>query len=330
MRWGILGATGYISSLLMPAIVASDKSSLVSVASRDPRGAEVVAEQYGVRAQPDYAALVADPDVDAVYVPLPNTEHLEWTLRALAAGKHVLVEKPIVLRGADLARIADAARDADRLVMEAFMYRFHPQQARAAALLADGAVGSLRLVRASFAYPIASGSGNIRLDPTLGGGATWDVGVYAVDVACVAFDREPLTVTGQSTVRPGESVETSLAGVLDFGEGRRAVLDYSIDYGPCAEYQLQGESGTITVHNAWAKDGQPGRITVTTEKETWTEELPAVDHYRLQVEAFVAAATGRGPAPVTLAESERTGRVAAALRAAAAEGHMLPLPEYTW
>ncbi|GAA3387505.1 Gfo/Idh/MocA family oxidoreductase [Cryptosporangium minutisporangium] len=326
----MLGATGYISSLLMPAIQASAGSSLVAVASRDRRGAEAVADRFGCRAQPDYAALVADPDVDAVYVPLPNTEHLEWTLRALAAGKHVLVEKPLVLRGADFARIADAARAADRLVMEAFMYRFHPQQARAAALLAEGAVGPLRLVRASFAYPIASGSGNIRLDPALGGGATWDVGVYAVDVACAAFDRAPLTVSGQSTVRPGESVETSLAGVLDFGDGRRAVLDYSIDYGPCAEYQLQGESGTIVVPNAWAKDGEPGGVIVRTEKETWSEELPVVDHYQLQVEAFVEAARAGAASPLPLAASERTGRVAAALQAAAADATPVTVAAFSW
>lgn len=332
LRWGVLGATGYISSLLLPAINASAGSRVTALASRPERFAKAaaLAGRYGARALPDYAALVEAPDVDVVYVPLPNTQHREWTLRALAAGKHVLVEKPLVLHGADLAEIATAAKAADRLVMEAFMYRFHPQQERAAELLAVGAVGALRLVRASFAYPIVSGSGNIRLDPALGGGATWDVGVYAVDVACLAFDRAPLTASGQLTTRPGEAVETSLVGVLDFGAGQRAVLDYSIDYGPCASYQLQGESGTITVDNAWAKDGQPGRLTVSTEKETWTEDLSPVDHYQRQVEAFTAAVRSGGASPLPLAASERTGRTSAALRSAAAGGRTVVVADVDW
>lgn len=201
------------------------------------------------------------------------------------------------------------------------MYRFHPQQHRAAQLLASGAVGELRLVRASFAFAIASGSGNIRLDPDLGGGATWDVGCYAVDVPLLFFDRAPDRVRAEFTTRPGLRVETSAAALLDFGQGRRAVIDYSIDYGPRAWYELQGSTGTITVHNAWAMGAEPGRITVRTQQGTREEEVPVADHYEREVTAFAQAVLDGRPAPLPLAASRRTARVCAALvRSAEADG----------
>jgi xylose dehydrogenase (NAD/NADP) len=329
LRWGILGATAYISGLLITAIEHSHNSVLVALASRPHRAdqARTLAQAHRATPHENYEALLSDSDVDAVYIPLPNTDHVEWTLRALAAGKHVLVEKPIAMSEAHCRRIENAATQAGRAVMEAFMYRFHPQQHRAAQLLAAGAVGDLLLIRASFAFAIESGSGNIRLDPELGGGATWDVGCYAVDVPLLYFDRAPQRVRAEFTTRPDLQVETSAAALLDFGHERRAVIDYSIDYGPRAWYELQGETGTITVHNAWAIE-EPGRITIRTHKGERAEQVRPANHYEREVTAFAESVLGGRPVPLPLDTSRRTAQVCASLeRSAGADGAPVRIEE---
>ncbi|GAB2712427.1 Gfo/Idh/MocA family protein [Kitasatospora kifunensis] len=322
LRWGVLGATAYISGHLLPAIAATDGCAVAAVASRPRHHARAleVAKPYGATAHQDYAALIADPDLDVVYIALPNTDHVEWTVRALAAGKHVLVEKPMAMSEEGVGRIEQAADAASRLAMEAFMYRCHPQQQRAAALLASDAVGELRLVRAAFAFEIPSGSGNIRLDAALGGGATWDVGCYAIDVPQLFFGRAPDRVGARFFRRTGLAVETSATGWMDFGGGRAAVLDYSIDYGPRAWYELQGTRGTITVHNAWAMAGENGVVTVRTADGVRTETVPADNHYQGQVAAFARAVAEGRPTPCPLVDSRRAARVGAALVRSAAAG----------
>ncbi|QTD95983.1 Gfo/Idh/MocA family protein [Streptomyces cyanogenus] len=322
LRWGVLGATSYIATHLIPAITATHGCALTAVASRPERAAAAaeLGRAHGATVHPDYRALIADPAVDAVYIPLPNTQHVDWTLRALEAGKHVLVEKPMAMDEEDCARIEKAAEAASRTVMEAFMYRFHPQQRRAAEILASGKIGELRGVRASFAFRIESGSGNIRLDAALGGGATWDVGCYAVDVPLFFFGRAPGQVSAHFSSRPGLAVDTSAVATMDFGQGHFAVVDYSIDYGPRAAYELQGTRGTLMVRNAWAMDGEDGVVTVLTEDGVHEETVPSANHYQLQVEAFAAAVRDGAPAPVPLADSRRTARVGRAFVASAAAG----------
>lgn len=320
LRWGVLGATSYIATHLMPAVSRTPGCALTAVASRPHRAAEAAeaGRPHGARAHADYAALVADPEIDAVYIALPNTDHVEWTVRALRAGKHVLVEKPMALDEEGCARIEEAAEAASRTVMEAFMYRFHPQQARAAAILASGEIGELRVVRASFAFAIESGSGNIRLDPALGGGATWDVGPYAIDVPMLFFGRAPRRVSARFSSRPGLAVDTSAVATMDFGDGRAAVVDYSIDYGPRAAYELQGTHGTLSVRNAWAMGGEDGHLTVLTGEGVREETVPAADHYQLQVAEFARAVRDGGTPRVSLTDSRRAARVGAALVASAA------------
>lgn len=322
LRWGVLGATSYIATHLMPAVAATPGCALTAVASRPARAASAaeLGRAFGATAHPDYATLLADPAIDAVYIPLPNAEHVDWTLRALSAGKHVLVEKPMAMDEDGCARVEKAAEAASRTVMEAFMYRFHPQQLRAAEILASGEIGELRLVRASFAFRIESGSGNIRLDPALGGGATWDVGCYAVDVPLLFFGHAPRRVSARFSSRPGLAVDSSAVATMDFGRGRSAVVDYSIDYGPRAAYELQGTRGTLMVRNAWAMDGEDGVVTVLTEGGVREETVPAANHYQRQVEAFARSVRTGAPPPMSLTESRRTARVGSALVASAAAG----------
>ncbi|ASU82601.1 gfo/Idh/MocA family oxidoreductase [Nocardiopsis gilva YIM 90087] len=320
LRWGVLGATSYISTHVMPGIARTPGCELSAVASRPERAAAAaeVGRSFGATVHPDYGTLLADDALDAVYIPLPNSDHVDWTLRALAAGKHVLVEKPMAMTENDCVRIEKAAEAASRTVMEAFMYRFHPQQRRTAELLASGEIGELRVVRASFAFGIESGSGNIRLEPSLGGGATWDVGCYAVDVPLLFFGHVPQTVSARFSRRPGIDVETSAVATMDFGQGRSAVVDYSIDYGPRSYYELQGTRGSITVRNAWAMEGEDGVITVLTHDGIREETIPSANHYQLQVAAFAEAVRDNVLAPMSLADSRNTARVGASLVASAA------------
>jgi predicted dehydrogenase len=320
MRWGVLGATAAISRRVMPAITTADRAVLAAVAGRPQNAVRVaeVAAAHGTTARADYAALLADPEIDAVYIALPNSQHVGWTLRALRAGKHVLVEKPMALTAEDVRAVAAEAAEAGRTVMEAFMYRHHPQQQRAAELLAAGEIGELRVVRAAYAFRMGDDPADIRLAPALGGGATWDVGCYAVDTALRYFGREPERVRATLSRRPGAGVDTSGTAVLDFGGGRSAVLDYAMDYGPRSWLELQGTHGSLTVADAWAGPCDDGVLTVRTGEGVREERIAATDHYRLQVEAFGAAARGRAPAPVTTEDSLRAVRVLQAVFASAA------------
>ncbi|MEU6151561.1 Gfo/Idh/MocA family oxidoreductase [Actinosynnema sp. NPDC047251] len=318
LRWGVLGSTASISRQVAPAIHRAPGNAVTAVAGRPGRveASTVFAEPFGARVHDGFDALLADEDVDVVYIALPNTEHVPWTLRALDAGKHVLCEKPMALSAADVDRIAAAA--GDRTVMEAYMYRFHPQQRRVVELLAGGEIGDLRVVRAAFAHPMHPGG--IQYDPALGGGATWDVGCYGFDVALWAFDRTPDSVRARWHAEGGAAVDTTGVAVLDFGAGRSALVDYSFDYGPRSRYELQGTRGSISVRNAWAYSDEECVITIATLDGTREEVLPAADPYQHQAEAFGAAVrTGTAPL-VSLADSRRTARVGEALVESARTG----------
>ncbi|GAA1292452.1 Gfo/Idh/MocA family oxidoreductase [Saccharothrix xinjiangensis] len=295
-----------------------------------------MARRFGARVHDGYDALLGDPEVDAVYVALPNSEHVTWALRALEAGKHVLVEKPMALSEQDCLRIGRAA--GDLVVMEAYMYRFHPQQRKVVQLLGrgeegcgeaegrgegeGGGIGELRVVRAAFAYPTPV-EGNIRFDPALGGGATWDVGCYAFDVPLWAFGVEPCRVWARFH---GDPVDLGAVAVLDFGDGRSAVLDYSLEYGPRAHYELQGTRGSISVRNAWTTPHEDGVITVVTLDGVREEVVPAADAYELQVAAFADAVRGRRESLVVpLDHSVRVARVGEALIRANAVGDWVDL-----
>ncbi|WP_309110660.1 Gfo/Idh/MocA family oxidoreductase [Saccharothrix sp.] len=319
LRWGVLGSTAFISTRVAPAVHRTPDNAVVAVAARPGRlaASERFAAEFGARAHDGFEALLADDGVDAVYVALPNSEHVPWTLRALAAGKHVLCEKPLALSSADVSRVADAA--GGLTVMEAYMYRFHPQQRRVVELLASGVIGELRVVRASFAG-LMDPVGNIRYLPELGGGATWDVGCYAFDVPLWAFGQAPERVSARLYSKDGAQVDTSGVATLDFGDGRMAQIDYGFDYGPCARYELQGTHGSISVRNAWTGPDEECLITVVTDQGRREEVVAPADAYEHQAAAFAEAVrTGRPPL-VSLADSERTARVGEALVEAARTG----------
>lgn len=214
LRWGLLG-TAHVNRRVMPGIRSHARAALAAVASRDLDRARAYARTWDIpRAHGTYDGLLDDPDVDVIYVGLPNTLHVEWTLRAIRAGKHVLCEKPMALHAADVDRIAEAARDSHVVVAEAFMYRHEPLTDRVIELLARGAIGPLRSLHVGFTYQ-RTRAADVRLVPELGGGCLWDVGCYSVSYARMIARAEPVEVLGCASW--GETgVDESFTGLLRF------------------------------------------------------------------------------------------------------------------
>jgi xylose dehydrogenase (NAD/NADP) len=274
----VLGAAWIAGRAVLPALREAAGAEPLAIASRDGARAREMAERHGVpRVHTDYAALLADPDVEVVYVPLPNSLHLPWTLRALAAGKHVLCEKPLALNAAEGAEMAEAARSAGRLLMEAVMYRFHP---RMRALVASLAGAEIRHVYASFGFGIRS-PGNYRLKPDLGGGALLDIGFYVADVArWLLGDPERV----EAVIRRA-AVDMTCSAVLGFPGGAQASLFASFESPQYQELVVVCADRVERVH------------------EPFTAWRDPDDSYRLMVEAFSAAVRDGGPSPLSVESS---------------------------
>jgi predicted dehydrogenase len=252
VRWGIL-STARINRAIVPQLHESPESQLLAVASRTHERADAYAAENGVpRAYGSYEALLADDDVEVVYVSLPNGPHVEWSIRALEAGKHVLCEKPLARRPADVERAFDAADRTGRLLMEAFMWRHHPQTARFAELV-QGEIGELRLVRASFSFTIDGP--NVRLDPELAGGALMDVGCYCVNGARL-LAGEPHTVSALQVVGP-TGIDLRLAATLAFPNDVVGQLDCAFDLPLRQWLEAVGSHASVSARWPWNQQ-EPG------------------------------------------------------------------------
>ncbi|HEX2910191.1 MAG TPA: Gfo/Idh/MocA family oxidoreductase [Chloroflexia bacterium] len=317
VRWGVLGAARIIRRFI-PGIQAADNAELVAIASRDAAKSKAAAEQWGAPvAYGSYEELLTAPDVDAIYIPLPNTFHAEWAIKAAQAGKHVLCEKPLALSVEEVERVASAAQSNHVNVMEGFMYRFHPQQARVRQLIEADAIGEPRVIRSTFAFAVAAGY-NIRLDSSMGGGATWDVGTYAINVTRLMFGAEPVRVFAEATMQQG--VDVSVAAIMDFEGERRAVTDYGINYGRRSFYEVIGTKGTLAVENMWQEPNVPGYVYLRNDKGLTTEEFPLTNHFALEVEAFSQAVLEGKPAPYPLSDTAANVRACVALLRSMQEG----------
>ncbi|WP_322817118.1 Gfo/Idh/MocA family oxidoreductase [Chloroflexus sp.] len=299
MKWGILSA-GRIARRFASAVAVSVTEQVVAVAARDAERATAFAGEFGIaRAYSDYEDLLNDPDVEAVYNALPNSLHAHWSIAALQAGKHVLCEKPLATTLADGLAMAATAQAHRRLLMEAFMYRFHPQTITVQRLLADGVIGDVKQVRGNFAF-LLDDTTNIRLNPELGGGALYDIGCYPLSYARMAFGSAPQKASAFVT---GEPVDLSLSGLLWFAEDRVATITCSFQSAWNQRIEIIGSAGWIHLERpfnptpdlattiAIARGGR--HVTV----ETVT--IPAADHFRLEAEGFAALASGGAPVPTT-------------------------------
>ena len=216
LRWGLLG-TARINRLLVPAIRNSSRSELAAVASRSPDRAAAYAAEWQIADTTTYAGLLARADIDIVYVPLPNSLHAPWTIRAVEAGKHVLCEKPLALTAADVDAIEAASRRHRRVVAEGFMYRHHAQTARLQSLVAEGAIGSLRTITSGFTFTLTRDA-DVRLDPALGGGCLWDVGCYPVSLAQLLAGAPPAEVSAMRQDGP-TGIDEMFAGTIRYANG---------------------------------------------------------------------------------------------------------------
>src|SRR4051812_41927718 len=313
MRFGLL-STARINDRVIAAARVSDEVEIVAVGSRDAARAEAYARRHEIaRAHGSYEALLADPDVDAVYVSLPNGMHVDWSIAALEAGKHVLCEKPLARTAADAERAFDVAERVDRVLMEAFMWRFQPQTRLLSELVAEGAVGRLRVVRTSFSF-LLERPGDVRLEPALDGGALMDVGCYCLS-AIRLFAGEPERVQGEQ-VLGGNGVDVAFGGVLRCPDDVLAVFDAAFTVPRRHDLELVGEEGTLVVPDPWFAAG--GAFELRRGGVVREFEVERVDAYRLELENVAAAA--RGEAAPLLGRGDAVGQARAieALYAAAA------------
>ncbi|MFZ6030084.1 MAG: Gfo/Idh/MocA family protein [Chloroflexota bacterium] len=300
LRWGLL-STARINRAIIPALRASPRNELAAVASRDGAKAAKYAQNWQIpRSHASYEDLLADPGIDVIYNPLPNSLHAEWTIKALHAGKHVLCEKPLAITCREVDAITQAAQESGKVVAEAFMYRHHPQTHNVKALVDGGGLGDLRLVRGAFTFNLAR-QNDVRFDPVLGGGSIWDVGCYPISYARMILGAEPEEVFGwQMTGASG--VDMLFSGQMRFPGNVYA----QFDCGFCAPYRAQveivGSQASLTVPAPF-KPGAENVIYLTREDHTESIAVKGQGLYTGEVEDMAdAALLGKQPL-ISLADS---------------------------
>jgi predicted dehydrogenase len=320
VKWGIV-STADINRKVIPGAHASAKVELVAVASRDQARAEAYAQEWEIpRAYGSYEELLADPEIEAVYISLPNTLHAEWSIKALDAGRHVLCEKPFTRHPEEVEAAFDAADRNGRLLSEAFMYRHNPQTAKLAELVCGGAIGELRLIRSTFSYGLYDHD-NIRLRTDVEGGALMDVGCYNVSGSRL-LGGEPERVWGEAWYGPSET-DWVFSGTLRFPGDVIATFDCATALAERDELEAIGSEGSLFLDDPWHCN-RPA-IELRREGEVELIELDPVDSYQLELENLSDAI--RGEAELLLGREDALGQAKAleALHASATTGAPISL-----
>jgi predicted dehydrogenase len=320
LRWGTLSTANIGRAAVNPAIQNSRNGELLAVASRDAARAEAFGEEWGIPTRyGSYAALLEDERIDAVYNPLPNSLHLEWTLKAAEAGKHVLCEKPLGLGEAECREMAAAARANGVELLEAFMYRFHPRTERVLEMVRDGRVGELRTIRSAFTFRLTRPD-NIRLDPDLGGGALMDVGCYCVNVSRTLAGAEPTEAQARA-VWTDSGVDGQLAGMLRFENDVLAIFDCALTMERAEFYEVAGTDGFLRVPSAFLPGtGDVGILEHRARGEVVEHRVEGADEYRLMVEHFADGVLEDRPLRYSPDEAALNMRVIEALYRSARAG----------
>ncbi len=338
-RWGLL-STARINERLIPCIRASSRSELVAVASRDGERARRYAADWQIPTSHDsYEALLADPDVDIVYLSLPNSLHAEWNIKCADAGKHVLCEKPLAVTVEEVDRIAAAAQRNAVVLQEACMMRFHRQTDDVRRLVAEGAIGEARIVRSVFTFTL-NRDDDIRLDPELGGGVLWDLGSYQVSLAQAALQQNPVEVIGWQ-VASDRGVDLSFSGQLRYPRGAIAQLFCSFQSAPAWNAEIVGTAGFMQLDEPYQNHpGTDGHIrllregsdasgaTFSDDTEGMEEEMltyARANAYQDQVDAMVACVLDAAPPPLALAQSRGNIAAVTALLESARTGKAIAL-----
>jgi predicted dehydrogenase len=297
VRWGVLGASRFALNTSLPGMKKGSLTQLRAIASRDLGKARAAADTLGIPvAYGSYAELLADPELEVIYIPLPNHLHVEWAARAARAGKHVLCEKPIGLSAKEAETLLSVQRETGKLIAEAFMVRNHPQWHQARAWLAEGRIGELVSVQAAFSY-FNRDAGNIRNKKDLGGGALYDIGCYAVNTSRFLFGREPQRAIALCERDPEFGTDRLTSGMLDFG-GAHLTFFCSTQCVPFQRVNVFGTKGRIELEIPFnAPADRPSRIffddgSARDGSSIRTTEFPIVNQYSLQSENFSRAVRG--------------------------------------
>ncbi|WP_338721326.1 Gfo/Idh/MocA family oxidoreductase [Devosia sp. XK-2] len=313
IRWGILSTANIGMEKVTPAIQASPSSEVVAIGSRDAAKARAAADRLGIaKAYGSYEELFADPDIDAIYNPLPNHLHVPMTLAAARAGKHVLCEKPIALSASEAEQLRDIPKDV--VFMEAFMVRFHPQWHRAREIIRAGELGEIRAINAVFTYHNVD-PGNVRNQADIGGGGIMDIGCYPITAGRFFFEGEPERVVSLVERDPNFGTDRLASVLADFGTGRQLSFTCSTQAAPHQRVQIFGtkaKAEIIIPFNAPANERTAITVDIGSPVDgslARREILPACDQYTEQAEAFTQAVLGKTPLPYGVEDAIASMRV---------------------
>ena len=286
LNWGLL-STARINRALIPPLRASKRNQLLAVGSRSQESADGYAREWKIpRAHGSYEALLADPEIDVIYNPLPNHLHAEWTIKAVEAGKHVLCEKPLALTVDEVDAIQAPASKHGRVVAEAFMYRHHPQTLKVRELIKDGSIGRLKLIRGFFTY-VLSRERDVRLDPAMGGGSIWDVGCYPISYARTVVGENPLEVFGWQVSGP-TGIDETFVGQMRFNNDILTQFDCSFVIPYHSFMEIIGSEGTLNIPKPY-KPGIDEKIYLTRGDKIETIKIKGQELYIGEVEDMADA-----------------------------------------
>ena len=327
LNWGVL-CTSLVGRLaVIPAIQRSANGRVLAIASRNLEKASQAAAEFDIpRAYGAYQELLDDPHVQAVYIPLPNSLHREWTVRAAAAGKQVLCEKPLALNAAEADEMIAACEGHGVQLMEAFMYRFHPRSIAVKELIESGAIGPIQLVRAAFAF-LHRDPSDYRFKPEMGGGALLDVGGYAVSAARWLIGAEPIEVQATAYYGPESGVDETLGGLLRFPGGEIGVVTCSFRTALRQNYEVVGRDGVIEVSLAFVPEGEEAPLVLIRGADVETVRFPKTDQYQLMVEHFADCVLHGRPLRFPPTEARANMRVLDALAQSARTGRLIRLDQ---
>ena len=310
IRWGVLGTAKIGTEQVIPAMQAGKYCEIMAIASRNLDKAQAAARRLGIpKAYGSYEEPLADPDIDAIYNPLPNHLHVPWSIKALDAGKHVLCEKPIGLTAAEAQELLEAAQKRPQLkVMEAFMYRHHPQWQRARQLVAEGKIGDLRTIQSFFSY-YNTNPGNIRNQAEIGGGGLLDIGCYCISVARFLFDHEPHHVCGTIEYDPQMQIDRLASGILEFAKGT-ATFTCSTQLTNHQRVSIYGKFGSLEITNPFTpQPDESCKIILQADSERKEIIVAACDQYTIQGDLFSQAILNDTSVPTPLADGVANMRV---------------------
>ncbi len=289
VRWGIIGCAGIAKRSVIPGIQQSETGEVAAIASRGLDKAKITAEELNIpKAYGSYEELLADPEIDAVYIPLPNHLHKEWTIRAAEAGKHVLCEKPLAMDAREAEEMVDACQKAGVVFAEAFMYRYHPRYNAIRELIKSGEIGEVRGIHGTFTFNNAKDMGNVRYKKEWGGGSLYDVGVYPISAARMILDQEPEAATVHAFFSSEhDDVDMMASGILEFDRGIALTFDCGMWAAFRNEIEIVGTEGRIEVPSAFiVHQNEQDNFHVYTKDGHREVEVPRLNQYALQADAM--------------------------------------------